>query len=372
MSRPLHIAISARALSLPFGGVKEFLASTIGELLGAGGKHRFTIYYADPSIVGSYPEAREVCIQAPHKSIWDHWMLPRRLLRDRPDVVWFPHNVSSLGLALPTVVTVHDLLYFRVPGVRYREYPVPDSAYMRAAIPPSLRRARRIVADSEWTAGDIERVLGIGRERVAVVHLAPGAEFTQVGEETVAAVRARYGLVRPFFLYSGVLSPRKNVRALVEAFGRVRGDVAHDLVLAGGRGGLDTPIDDLVTGFGIADRVRRIGVVPRHDLVALYNAATAFVFPSKYEGFGIPPLEAMACGCPVISTRATSLAEVVGDAALAFEPEDVGQLARHLVSVAADERLRQRLAAAGLARAGQFSYARSAARLLALLEEAAA
>lgn len=371
MSRRLHIAISARALSLPFGGVREYLVATLRELMRINPGHRFSIYYADPALRGTNPEANEVVLSAPHKFAWDHWVLSRRLQRDRPDIVWFPHNVSSLGLTLPTVVSVMDLLYFPIPEFPGREYAWADSLYMRAFIPRSVRRARQVVAISDWTAGDIVRLTGVPREKIKTIHLAPGCGFRPASQAERAAVKARYDLTRPFFFYTGTLSPRKNLRRLVEAFGRIQRELPHDLVITGGGGYIETPLDDLIARYDIAGRVRRLGLVPKGDLVGLYSAADAFVFPSRYEGFGIPPLEAMACGCPVISSRATSLAEVVGDAALTFEPDDVETLATHLSTVASDQGVRERLAHAGLQRARTFSYTRAATELIALLEEAA-
>ncbi len=367
----MHIAISARAMSFPFGGVKEYVTSVIRELVEFNSTHRFTIYYADPALLGTNPAAQEIYLPAPHKLLWDHWALPRQLARLQPDVVWFPHNVSSAGLARPTVVSVMDMLYFPLPEFPHREYAWLDTRYMRAFIPPSLRHADRIMAISNWTARDITRLLSIQAEKIRTIYLAPGREFKPLAEPQSRAVREAYGLRRPFFFYAGTLSARKNVRLLIEAFGRIQHDVPHDLVITGGAWLIDISFDDLVLKYGIGGRVRRLGAIPKDDLVALYNAADAFVFPSLYEGFGIPPLEAFACGCPVVSSNATALAEVVGDAALTFDPHDADALASHLKAVASDAELRERLKRAGFERVQQFSYVRAAKELLALLEEAA-
>jgi glycosyltransferase involved in cell wall biosynthesis len=369
--RSLHIAISARAMSLPFGGVKEYVIAATRELLRLGSAHRFTIYYDSPDLIGSNPEAQEIYLHAPHKFLWHHWALPRHLAQLKPNVVWFPHNVSSLGLRLPTVVSVMDMLYFRIPEFPHREYAWLDTQYMRAFIPRSLRHARRVMAISDWTRRDVNRLLGIPIDKIQTIYLAPGDEFKPLAESQSHAVREAYGLRRPFFFYAGTLSPRKNVRLLIEAFGRVQHDVPHDLVITGGARPIDIPFDDLVLKYDIAGRVKRLGVVPKDDLVALYNVADAFIFPSLYEGFGIPPLEAFACGCPVVSSNATALAEVVGDAALTFDPHDADALATHLKAIASDSGLRERLKRAGFERVQQFSYARMAKELLTLLEEAA-
>src|SRR5262249_44673901 len=143
-----HIAISARAMSLAYGGVKEYIASIIYELIKIAHDYKITIYYDDPKFIGTYPKANEVYIPAPHKFVWDHWLLPRHLAQDKPDIVWFPHNVSALRLNLPTVVSVMDLLYFRVPEFPNREYAWLDTFYMRIFIPRSLRHARRVMVIS--------------------------------------------------------------------------------------------------------------------------------------------------------------------------------------------------------------------------------
>jgi glycosyltransferase involved in cell wall biosynthesis len=359
-------------MSFPFGGVKEYVTSVIRELLELNSAHRFTLYYADRALIGTNPTAQEIYLPAAHKLLWDHWALPRQLAKLRPDVVWFPHNVSSLGLTRPTVVSVMDMLYFPLPEFPQREYAWLDTCYMRAFIPRSLRCANRVMAISNCTAHDITRLLSIQAKKIQTIYLAPGREFQPLAEPQSRAVRTTYGLDRPFFFYAGTLSARKNVRLLIEAFGRVQHDLPHDLVITGGTWLIDVPFDDLLRKHGIAGRVKRLGTVSKDDLVALYNAAEAFVFPSLYEGFGIPPLEAFACGCPVICSNATSLPEVVGDAALLFDPHDAQALAAHLKAVVSDAGLRERLRQAGFERVREFSYTRTAQQLLGLLEDATA
>lgn len=367
----LHISIVARALSHRFGGVPEYVGGLIGELIGLGTPHRFTIYYSDYRLIGRFPGATEVAIAAPHKLLWDHWLLPLRLRQDRPDVAWFPQNTISLGVNCPTVVSVTDLLYFPVPEVPRREYALADTLYARIAMPRSLHQATRIMAISDHTAYDIRRLIGVEAAKIRTIHLAPATRYRRLTAAECAPTRQKYNLRRPFFFYAGTLSPRKNVRVLVDAFGRIAGELEHDLVLTGGPISPEVPFADLVERYGIQGRVHRLGKVDADELVALYNLADAFVFPSLYEGFGLPPLEAFACGCPVISSAATSLREVVGDAALIFTPHDSDTLAAHMRAVVTDRTLRERLVRAGLERVKGFSYRRAARELLTLLEEAA-
>lgn len=359
------------------GGVREYAREMVREMIAADSPHRFHLYYSERDLPGLHAGAggrvREEFLPAPHKLVWDHWALPRALRRDRPDVVWFPQNVISLGVRIPAVVSVMDLLYFRVPEHPRREYLWPDILYMRTMIPRSLRLARRVACISEWTLRDAERLLDIPRDKMRAIHLAPSRAFLARAAADAAEVRRRYRLDRPFFFYAGTRSVRKNIRCLFEAFARCHREIPHDLVLTGGGGHVvvEDRAEDVLDRHGLRNRVKVLGLIPQEDLVALYGEADAFVFPSRYEGFGLPPLEAMARGCPVISSTATSLVEVVGDAALTFDPDAPEALAQHLRAVAGDADLRARLRAAGLARAAGFSYARSARQLLDLLEEAA-
>lgn len=344
-------------------------------LVEADSPHRFILYHSSREAMGrASGRAREVLLQAPHKLIWDHWTLPRALRRDRPDVVWYPQNVISLGVGTPAVVTLHDLLYFKVPEFPHREYLRADILYMRTMIPRSLRQARAVACDSEWTRRDAMRLLGIPGDKMRVIPPAPGGLFLNATRDGVAGeAPAKGGVSRPYFLYAGTRSIRKNIRVLFEAFARCHRDLPHDLVITGGGGHVvvEDRAEDVLDRHGLRDRVRVLGLIPQEELSRLYRGADAFVFPSRYEGFGLPPLEAMACGCPVVCSNATSLPEVVGDAALLFDPLSVEQLEHHLRAVASDPALRARLKTAGLARAATFQYAHSARRLLTMLEGAA-
>jgi glycosyltransferase involved in cell wall biosynthesis len=358
-------------MSHTVGGVREYVTSLTRSLVQLPTPHRWTIYYDTDACVGQLPTAHEVVLQAPHKLIWDHVLIPLRVHHDQPDVIWFPQNTISLGITIPTVVSVTDLLYFSIPEFPYREYAWLDTVYARAMMPLSLHTARRIMTISQHTAGDISRILGIARDKMTTIYLAPAARYRPLQTFECMPTRERYQLTRPFFFYAGVLSPRKNVRLLIEAFGRVAAQIPHDLILTGSPGYLETPFDDLIKQYGIEGRVRRLGRVADEDMVALYNLAEAFVFPSLYEGFGVPPLEAFACGCPVICSQSTSLPEVVGTAALTFDPHNVHELAAHLYALATTPALRTDLVRRGFARVAAFHYDRSARSLLSLLEDAA-
>ncbi len=259
------------------------------------------------------------------------------------------------------VVTVHDLSFLTVPdaadaGLR---------AYLAEAVPRSVTRADHVLADSEHTRQDLVRLLRTPADKISVLYSGVSPQFRRVEDPTrLADVRTRYGLAQPYILGLGTLEPRKNLVRLIEAYGQLaQVGEAHLLALVGGQGWLYGPIFDRVQALGLQERVRFLGFVPDADLPALYSAAEAFAFPSLYEGFGLPPLEALACGTPTVVSNVSSLPEVVGDAALQVEPTDVEALAAALTRLLHDEPLRVRLRTDGPIQASRFTWTAAAKQL---------
>jgi len=270
------------------------------------------------------------------------------------------------------VVTVHDLLYFPTPGVTYQEYPTADNLYMRTMIPPSVRQATRVACDSQHTLDDIRRVIpSVAPEKMSVIPLAAPKHFRVMSGDQVDGLLRPLDLQRPYFVYSATLSPRKNQRTLLKAFGRIKDQIPHSLVLTGSGTAVKEQFADLIESEGLQGRVQTVGYVEEDQLSALMNGAEALLFPSSYEGFGIPPLEAFACNCPVICSNATSLPEVVGDAALTHDPYDVAALAEHMICLVNKPGLRKKLIEKGRARVKMFSWERSSRMLVKLLVQSA-
>lgn len=267
------------------------------------------------------------------------------------------------------VVTVHDLSFLRVPACadpRLR-------AFLAAEVPKTVARAAHVLADSESTRCDVIELLDVPPEKVSVVPAGISPEFHRVEDEVkLTAVRIRYGLPQRFILSVGKLEPRKNFVRLIQAYALLRRRWAppHHLVIVGERGWLYQDILREPDRQGVAGWVHFPGFVADEDLPAVYSLADAFAFPSLYEGFGIPPLEALACGVPTVVADNSSLPEVVGEAALRVPAEDVMALAEALDRLLRDQPWRERARSAGPAQAGQFTWEAAAEKLLVAYQRA--
>lgn len=261
-----------------------------------------------------------------------------------------------------TLLTVHDLSFVRVPDAASPSL----KAYLDAVVPRSVRRADHILADSTATKNDLIELYATPPEKITVLLSGVDARFKPIADTKVRqAVKAKYQLSsRPYILSVGTVQPRKNYARLIQALARLKAD-GHDLdlVIVGGRGWLEDPIYETIRETGMNDSVHFTGFADDADLPALYSEAACVAVPSLYEGFGIPVLEGMACGTPVVTANVSSLPEVAGDAALTVTPTDLDELTGALKRVITDEALRQELIQRGIARAKQFTWESSAAQL---------
>lgn len=337
-----------------------------------------------PEFVTAEAERQLVAISSPpvrgrpRKLWWEQIGLPRAVRASRPalDLVHVPYFSAPALKSVPYVITIHDLIPLMVP-----EY--HGSIAMRGYLQVVSRTARGaalVLTDSEFSRQDIERELRVPAERIRVIPLAADRQFSPAATDSdraaIERVRQRYGLTRPYLLNTGGLDVRKQVAHVVEGFALARGGMREelDLVIVG-RAHTDNPrmyppLDRLIRRHGLQEHVSFVGAVNDDEFVALYRGAEFFVFASAYEGFGLTPLEAMACGTPVISSDRTSLAEVVGDAGLLIEPAP-REIAAAIVRLASDAGLRAELAERGLERASAFSWERAADMTLAAYGAAA-
>lgn len=293
-----------------------------------------------------------------HRAIWEQTALPRVVRRHGLDLLHGPVNVLPVAARCAMVVTIHDLAFLRLPDV----VPPARRRYLAAMITMAVRRASRILTVSEHTKVDVVDLLGVGPDRVIVTPLGVDSRFRPIPREAKTAFFASLGLERPFILAVGTLEPRKNLPALLRAFGQIASQTDHDLVLAGPDGWLNAEIDRTFLDLPerVRERVRFAGFVADDDLPAWYSAASVMVYPSLYEGFGLPVLESMACGTPVVTSNRSSLPEIVGQAALTGDPTDVDWLGAAIIRILSDAKLAASLARAGQERARCFTWERTA------------
>jgi glycosyltransferase involved in cell wall biosynthesis len=296
--------------------------------------------------------------------------LPRMVPIDRVaggDVFHATNYASPRAVGARVIVTVHDLALVRFPELGTR----PLQRMMRLAR-RSVAAAHRVIADSESTRRDLVELLGADSDKSRVIFPGCGAAFNPLPAATArACVEARFGFTTPYILHVGTLEPRKNIPALLRAFAQLcrTHPVPHLLVLAGQRGWGYEPIFESVRALDLGGRVQFTGGVRSDDLPALYGAADVFVYPSLYEGFGLPVAEAMACGTPVVASNASSLPEVAGDAAVLVDPHDETALADAVRRVLTDPALRETLRTRGLQQARRFTWERCARETLSVYED---
>ncbi|MCP4642131.1 MAG: glycosyltransferase family 4 protein, partial [bacterium] len=261
---------------------------------------------------------------------YDQFVSARDAAQLGADLIHYTANIGAVSGRLPQIVTLHDVSFLRHP-----EWFRADRAlYYRFAASRSVRKAARVIAVSEFTANETVELLGISRDRIDVIPNGVADEFSPCDPDAVSKVRAKYATPERFFLYVGTHEPRKNLPRLIEAWSNIAADCPFDLVLAGRIGWKTAAVDRALSECGHTDRIHRCGFVDDADLPALLTAADAFAYPSLYEGFGIPVVEAMACGTPGLSSTASALPEVAGDAALLVGRGDAGAVAEGLRELA--------------------------------------
>lgn len=316
---------------------------------------------------------RAVQENSPPYSVTEQLRIPLRLYREQIDVFHAPHYVLPPLTPCRSIVTIHDCIHLMFP-----QY-LPSRlayAYARLMLWAASRRANRILTVSETSKRDIVRFLGVPSSRVVIIPNGIDERFsTPPCEEEVSRVRERYQLDAPFVLYAGNIKPHKNLERLIDAFYRVRQDGLDEdlrLLLIGDEISKYATLRRAVHRYQLHKYVRFLGFVPDETLAVLYRLAHVFVFPSLYEGFGLPPLEAMASGTPVVTSNVSSLPEVVGDAAMLVDPYDPAAIADAIRQVLTEPELRADLRRRGLDRAREYSWERSVKRIREIYGEVAA
>ncbi len=371
--QPVHIGLNAHLLSLSQSyrgaGISWYMVNLLKNLAQASPDFYYSAFLSDRTFqspglalhVSRWPTRRPVV-----RILWEQFVQPLALRRARVDLLHALAFVAPLVAPCPFVVTVYDLSFVRYPEA-FRPF---NRWYLRRFTAQSVKRARAVITISESTRQDVINFLGVPPERVHTVYCGVDENFRPLPEADVAAFKAARQLPETFILFLGTLEPRKNVAGLIRAYAswRVREPTAPPLILAGGKGWYYAKIFELVESLNLTESIRFPGYIPQAELPLWYNAAKLFVYPSHFEGFGLPVLEAMACGTPVITSTVSSLPEVTGTdgAAHLIDPADTEALAEAMAQLMNQPDWRASMSERGLVQATGFHWAKTAQETVAI------
>ena len=364
----MRIGIDARLADYTSGGIARYTVQLAGAVHALATEHEIVALrsrrpkVAPPAIASDHA----LSLHTPPHHRLERFSLPMELRSARLDLLHSPDFIPPRG-PWRKVITVHDLAYLRMPWLL-----TPESRRYYNTIRRAVVWADAIIAVSEATARDLRELLDVPPDKVTVIYEAADQDLCPMPKEEAAHIVAeRYGISGCYVLFVGTIEPRKNLPMLIQAISLLRREMPVQLVVAGRRGWLSEPVFEAVRRQAVEDGVVFLGDVSPGELQALYCAAEVLALPSLYEGFGLPPLESMACGTPVVVSNAAALAETVGDAGLIVRPDDANDIANGLGWVIANPAFRSTLAERGLARARSFSWARAARETLAVYERVA-
>ncbi|HET9495646.1 MAG TPA: glycosyltransferase family 1 protein [Chloroflexia bacterium] len=382
----MRVAINAHLLAFSAdyrqAGLSRYIYEMVRLLPGAMPGDRFTAFVGNapvpPDFAAALPPnlrlspSRFPTQRAPVRIAWEQLVLPFAARRSRSGVLFCPVNVRPVVSPCPTVVTIHDVIFLRYP----KAFHPLKRMYLTAMTGWSARHAARVVTVSEATRQDVIDLLGVAPERVTTVHNGVSEQFRPVAHQAKREFLARQGVEGRVVLYVGTLEPRKNLTVLLQSFASVASKPGMEdvtLIIGGSKGWYYDEVFATAErlGLGTSGRVRFLGRVPDDDLPLWYNVATVFAYPSLYEGFGLPALEAMACGTPVVVSTTPALREVVSESGLTVDPHDTAGWAAALERLLAGGPEAERLREMGPRRASLFTWERSAAATARVLAEAA-
>lgn len=376
----MHIGIDAHAIGARQGGNETYIRNLIRTLAEVDGANRYSLYLANAraaeewreGFARRFPNFQIRLLPPPTPLVRVPLWLGLELRRRPVDVLHVQYTAPPLCPA-PVVATIHDLAFEHLPETFTRR----GAWQLKMTVRRTAQRAVRIATVSEFSRQDLIQTYRLAPEKIVVTHNGIEPHFTpqpQTSDEA-ATTRQRFGIARDYLLAVGSLQPRKNLVRLIRAYARLRREIeshAPQLVIVGRKLWLANEIFAAVKQQPWAADVLLTGYVNDEDLPALYRHAAAFVYPSLFEGFGLPPLEAMACGTPVVTSNTSSLPEVVGDAALLVDPYDEPALTRALLRITEDQALRARLCKQGIIQAQKFTWRAAAEKTLQLYRESGA
>jgi len=373
----MKFAIMSRILSRQHSGMYTFMKGLLQGIEQLQSEHEYILLaepgYTLPADLNLNPQRFRVLPLAPPtntsigKYWWDHVAVGQACKLLNIDALYAPLHVRPVYAPCPVVVHVPDMMYHRFP----EQWPWHAQIYIRLFVRLFTTQAAHVVALSQSTQYDLIQIVGMDTNRVTVVYPGTPAGFAPCSPQDIDTVCATYHLTQPFILFVGSLHPRKNLVSLLEAFELIADHIPHDLVIIVSKLWQSAEIEERIRHSPHKSRIRHFAAVPQFDLPRFYSAANLFVFPSLYEGFGFPVLEALACGCPTITSNRGSLPEAAGDAAILVDPDNVSALQQAMIAVLTDPTVQADLRQRALVQAQNFSWTKTAQDTIKLLEQAA-
>jgi glycosyltransferase involved in cell wall biosynthesis len=381
----INALLVSAAQSYRNAGISRYTLNLLNALLASEGAHHYTVFVSEREVVNQLPSTSSSTVVlvgqgATHPAsrvIWEHLQLAGEIRRRGLQLLHAPMNILPLRLPCPGIITLHDLAFLRFPDF----FRPTRRAYQRWFTPRSARHAALIIAVSEQTRRDAIELLQVPEERIRVIYPVLPERFSlPCPAEAIQAFRQHHQLPEQIILFLATLEPRKNLTRLLDAYRLLKRetDLPHTLVLAGAKGWFTQSLEQQIQALGIEREVRLVGYVPEEEKTLWYHVADLFVYPSLYEGFGMPVAEALACGVPVVTSNASSLPELVGDdaafgeqAALMVDPNDTEALAHAMQQGVRNNTLRQQLRLRGLARAQRFAPGPIARQIIQAYQDAA-
>ncbi len=373
----MRIGIDARAIYKNLDGIGRYSLNLIRALAKIDHENEYIIFrncIFDETIVNS-PNFREVRIGFPALSLRTSFYLGRLVKKENVDIFHSLFFIAPLWGINNLIVTVHDLMALNFPGFfSGRNFIASKYAYLfhKYMIPRTVSRSKKLIAVSNNTKNDLERSFGLNSDRVSVIHEAADPSFRKIEDtETLETYRRKEQLPENFILYVGNTKPYKNIRTLLEAFKLLKATLDTDcsLVIAGKRDRFYPSTLQTINELDLLPHVKFFDNFTEKELPLLYNLAKLFVFPSYYEGFGLPPLESISCGTPVIASNSTSLPEVLGNSAILVKPNNVNGFAKAIKDVLTDEGLRKQMSQKGITQSNKFSWEKTAKETLNVYKE---
>lgn len=362
----MKIGIVVRGLTK--NGVERFIVTTLRELDRNSSNHIFYIFTDNPLLNKKFKNHRVIYIKLNSRLFWDYIKSPFIISKYRLDGIIYPKNIippTHLLLSAKKINIIHDLAYF---SKRIEAYKFWDKIYNRLLFGLSCRIANKVIAISNNTKNDLINILKINSKKIIVVYQGVEKCFKQqTNLSEIQSIKSRYALRQPFLFYCGSISPRKNLLRLLRAFNEIKEVIPHNLYLSGGRYWLDLEVQEYVLK-NLANRVFIIGHISDNDLITIYSKADIYLYPSLYEGFGLPILEAQACGCPVLTSNTSSCPEIAQKSAHLVDPYSIDEIKSGILKIIQDHQYRNHLISSGYQNIKRFSWQKCAQEIINVIE----